>query len=51
MTKKDVLFNDVINFLQKQELFWQYADADRARKKFVSCIIACLWYIDGRKRV
>ena len=46
-----MLFNDVIDFFQKQELFWPSADADRAGKKFVSCIADCLCYIDGRKHV
>ena len=52
MTKKEVLFNDVVDFLQSQELSWPGTDvAEGAGKKFVSSLVDCLWYLDGRKHV
>ena len=52
LTKKELLFNDVIDFLQSQDLSWPGTDAaEGAGKKFVACLVDCLWYLDGRKHV
>lgn len=51
LTMKDVLFNSVVDFLGVQELAWRGTDADGVGKKFVSSLVDCLWYIDGRSHV
>ena len=35
----------------KHELSWRGTDADGLGKKFVSSLVSCLWYIDGRRHV
>ena len=39
-TKKDVLFNDVIKFLQKKGLAWGSAEADVVGKKLVMLTVS-----------
>jgi hypothetical protein len=52
ITSKDRLFNAVIDFLHEQELAWPGAtEADGIGRKFVSCLVDCLWYIDGHIEV
>lgn len=51
MARKDMLFNDVIDYLQERGLAWGSSKADVVGKKFVSSLVNCLWYIDGRIHV
>ena len=50
-TKKDKLFNDVVDFMEGEGMSWRGGEADSSGRKFVSVLVDCLWYIDGRIHV
>lgn len=51
MTKRDDLYNDVLEFLEKEDVAWYRSEVDGAGKRFVSALVDTLWYIDGHHDV
>ena len=51
LTKRDDLYNDVLEFLEKEGVAWYTSEVDGAGKRFVSALVDTLWYIDGHHDV
>jgi hypothetical protein len=50
-TKKDELYNKVVDFLEEQNLAWSSSEVDSSGVALVQNLIDCLWYIDGHHHV
>ena len=51
MTKKEHLYNDVIECIEKLDVAWNRFEVDEAGKNFVLTLVEALWYIDGHHHV
>ena len=51
MSKKDNLYNAVLEFLTKENVGWNQLDVDGVGIRFVSALVDTLWYIDGHHQV
>ena len=51
MSKKDNLYNAVLEFLAKEKVEWNQFDVDGVGIRFVSALVDTLWYIDGHHQV
>ena len=45
-TRHDLLFNEIINLLQNQNVGWREGIHQTLGKEFVKCITNTFWYID-----
>ena len=52
MTRKEKLYNDVIELLKKYNLSWNGKDAAVTNGvRLVKVLVECLWYLDGRYHI
>lgn len=51
LLKRTLYLISVIDFLEGQGLSWKGSEADGCGKKFVTVLVDCLWYVDGRIHV
>ena len=46
--KKDELFNDILLFIEKEDLIWKASEVDNGTaSNAISTLRDALWYIDG----
>ncbi|XP_065883057.1 uncharacterized protein [Dysidea avara] len=52
LTRKEKLYNDVIDLLEKYNLSWKGRDATNSYGvRLVKVLVECLWYLDGRYQI
>ena len=46
-TKKDKMYNDVVEMLNEENLLFPGVEVNSSGKNFVKTMVECLWYVDG----